>query len=854
MATTESAEVARAKDILRGRVAPPEEMYHLAESLRRYDQFGYARQLYGKLRKSPVVETELRTLLGERSVRIRLAQQHALCTYKDSDLPADVRLTRAIGILEEAEDLKHTTNQETLGLAGAIFKRRWQLGGQKQHLERSLAYYRRGHLEGPAKDYGYTGINAAYVLDLLAHVESSEAKTAGAESGVARARLEEAGKIRRELIAVLPALTDGQSWLEGQWWFLVTIAEAYFGTLDYEGAREWLAKAKGLAESGQVTDWEYESTARQLADLARLQADEAIAGADPEGSLAWGVLEDFLTVKGKAYAAGVRSSFVGKVGLALSGGGFRASLFHVGVLAKLAELDVLRSVEVLSCVSGGSIIGAHYYLEVRHLLRTKRDEEITREDYIRIVQNIERDFLAGVQSNIRTRVAAEITTNLKTVFKKNYSRTERIGELFEEMIFSRVKDEEGARPRWMSDLFITPAGEAETFYPKTDNWRRAAKVPILILNATTLNTGHNWQFTASWMGEPAASINSEIDANAQLRRMSYAEAPAGYRRFRLGRAVAASACVPGLFDPIALGELFPGMTVRLVDGGIHDNQGVAGLREQDCSVLLVSDASGQMETEKNPDAGVLAVPQRSLDMLMARVRGSQYDDLKARRDSSLLRGLMFLHLKKDLDVDPLDWVGCSDPYDASDESRPAARRGPLTSYGVRKDVQKRLAAIRTDLDAFSDTEAYALMTSGYLMTEHEFSSCIQGFAERRGERERWRFLALEEPMKKTGGDAAMMRLLEVAHSRALKVWKYSRLTMIPFIVGPVLAVGLLVYALLLWVGEGKIVKEDLKGWLTLFLIVSLIVVVVTVAATLLVGVPLFFCLLAILKTRDRGKT
>ena len=29
----------------------------------------------------------------------------------------------------------------------------------------------------------------------------------------------------------------------------------------------------------------------------------------------------------------------GKVGLALSGGGFRASLFHLGVLARLAELD-----------------------------------------------------------------------------------------------------------------------------------------------------------------------------------------------------------------------------------------------------------------------------------------------------------------------------------------------------------------------------------------------------------------------------------------------------------------------------------------------------------------------------------
>lgn len=58
---------------------------------------------------------------------------------------------------------------------------------------------------------------------------------------------------------------------------------------------------------------------------------------------------------------------VGKLGLALSGGGFRASFFHLGVLARLAEEGLLRQVEVISTVSGGSIIGAAYY--VRPVLR-----------------------------------------------------------------------------------------------------------------------------------------------------------------------------------------------------------------------------------------------------------------------------------------------------------------------------------------------------------------------------------------------------------------------------------------------------------------------------------------------------
>ena len=57
-----------------------------------------------------------------------------------------------------------------------------------------------------------------------------------------------------------------------------------------------------------------------------------------------------------------------KLGLALAGGGFRASLFHVGVLRRMAELDLLRYVEVLSTVSGGSIVGALYILMLKERL------------------------------------------------------------------------------------------------------------------------------------------------------------------------------------------------------------------------------------------------------------------------------------------------------------------------------------------------------------------------------------------------------------------------------------------------------------------------------------------------------
>jgi predicted acylesterase/phospholipase RssA len=46
-------------------------------------------------------------------------------------------------------------------------------------------------------------------------------------------------------------------------------------------------------------------------------------------------------------------------GLALSGGGFRAALYHLGVIGFLRDIQLLSRIR---SVSGGSIIGAHMVL------------------------------------------------------------------------------------------------------------------------------------------------------------------------------------------------------------------------------------------------------------------------------------------------------------------------------------------------------------------------------------------------------------------------------------------------------------------------------------------------------------
>ena len=75
-----------------------------------------------------------------------------------------MRLDRALAILNHADPLADTRNQETLGIAGAIYKAQWEFDPQQQSLDQALSYYLRGYQAGVARDQGYTAINAAYLI------------------------------------------------------------------------------------------------------------------------------------------------------------------------------------------------------------------------------------------------------------------------------------------------------------------------------------------------------------------------------------------------------------------------------------------------------------------------------------------------------------------------------------------------------------------------------------------------------------------------------------------------------------------------------------------------------------------
>ncbi len=774
---TAKDQVAYAREILAGKVVSAQNIYKLAEDLREEGVFSYARKLFAQLRRSQAAEEELVDVLKDTNIQVKLALKHSRCTYEDPDLPVDSRFQAAIEILKEVDDLHQAKNSDVLNLAGDIYTRKWEADNQKNNLDRAYCYYYQayqlaGFDSGASKgSSGYAAINAAFLLDRLAQLELEQAEQVnpdGISVETVLGRRQEARRIRKELVDHFTPIADeveAKVPVNKRWWVLVTLAEAHFGLAEHDQAAAWLTRAGKLPD---IPERKFEAIARRFVALYRLRAGSTSFEAFEESKVAE-VLTEFLAHSIQSSKVALEGLFAGRVGLALSGNGFRACFFHVGVLAKLAELGLLKKVEVLSCTSGGSIVGTHYYLELRKLLQSKTDAAINDEDYIEVVKRVERALLAGVQKDLQTRSKTNPWINLKTVFKKNYSRTDRIGELLEKEVFCLKRGDED--PHYLRDLVVYPAGEPKSFKPKKNNWRRAAKVPLLVLNATTLNTGHKWQFTASWMGEPAGPINSDIDGNLRLRQVRFEEAPGTCRDFSIGRAVAASACVPGFFEPLAIDRLYPDMTVRLMNGGASDPLAITPLLDQGCTFLMVSDASGSTDVQMRPDSAPFQVASRSDRIGTSHLREAEYNSLLARHQSSLLQDLLYVHLKKDLQSGMVHHIAC--PQHSAGVAPADDRSAPLTSYGIRKEVQERLAKIRLEFDAFSDTEAYALMTSGYLITDSEFSGNVKGLRVQPTKRPDWRFLAIEEEMKKVG-DSDLLRLLDVAQNRILRVWKLSK--------------------------------------------------------------------------------
>ncbi len=360
-------------------------------------------------------------------------------------------------------------------------------------------------------------------------------------------------------------------------------------------------------------------------------------------------------------------------GLALSGGGYRASLFHLGVTRRLHELGVLPETTRLSSVSGGSILSgflAHRMLE----------HDRTRLEFDNWESDVSAPFRRLVRKDIRT----------------------------------------GLFVRHIGWNWFWPSPRArglERALRKRIGSRRLAELPQpedgieFIFLATNIEKGTPFRFTAG-----------KIGSHVTPESMTIAEA------------VAASACFPPIFGPIKVRK--DGRTIaHLTDGGVYDNTGMEPVWNTN-KVVLVSDAGTPFDIKvpkwfgarvmRYVDIGrnqVGALRRRAIirrlhrDYRTVRVGDTASPCALAENDDCYMRD-------KRVTDKPTGafWRLASSKTDfcrnCDEQFERELRELEADWYGYPEDIQEELIGeIRTDLDAFTQAESKILENHGYFMAD-----------------------------------------------------------------------------------------------------------------------------------------
>ncbi len=258
--------------------------------------------------------------------------------------------------------------------------------------------------------------------------------------------------------------------------------------------------------------------------------------------------------------------------LCLSGGGYRAMVFHIGVLWRLYEAGLLGTLQRISSVSGGSITAGVLALKWRRLSF----------DPARLMA----DFVPEVVTPLR-RLAGE-TLDADAII---------IGALAPGSIGDRV------------------AAAYDRHLFKGATLQDLPDAPRFVLNATNVQSGALWRFEKPYMRDYRVG---EVKAPTVL----------------LAKAVAASSAFPPVLSPCELrlenddftpnsGEDLqrPPFTTRVIltDGGVYDNLGLetAWKRYQ---TIFVSDAGGKLAPEEEPKSDWARHAYRVLDLVDNQVR------------------------------------------------------------------------------------------------------------------------------------------------------------------------------------------------------------------------------------------
>lgn len=185
-------------------------------------------------------------------------QQRALSVYK-SEIPSpETALTDALNIISElSPDEVATSDPETLGITGAIYKTQWLINGDVASLNRAISYY--GKCFNIRNDY-YTGENYALCLDMKSDVSEDPDEQAHSRF--------EAKKVREKIISsLLDIIEFGEVETRiDRKWIYATLSHCYFVLKSDDKHKEYEA----LFMSESPDEWEvstYEKNKKQTNEL-----------------------------------------------------------------------------------------------------------------------------------------------------------------------------------------------------------------------------------------------------------------------------------------------------------------------------------------------------------------------------------------------------------------------------------------------------------------------------------------------------------------------------------------------------------------------------------------------------------
>jgi len=338
------------------------------------------------------------------------------------------------------------------------------------------------------------------------------------------------------------------------------------------------------------------------------------------------------------------------IGLALSGGGFRATLYHLGVVRYFRDCGALEQVGDIASVSGGSILAAHLVLNW---------DRYTGDDAA--FAEAAKEIVRFVQHDVRNRIVR------------------RLPLLFPIRLVGKLTG-------WQAASFTPNALLEKAYRQFLYGDRRLFELPEKP-NLHILSTNVSDGVMAVFDREGLHIQKREQGETDPFRHIAGQTAT-------IAKVVSASSAFPGFFPPVEITAHDLGVhegkfpAESFTDGGVYDNLGTRAFawltahRGRSYHRVVVSDAGKPFQILGNAPLGFIAQSIRATDILWDRVWQLERENFG---DQNGYHFLPVTHI-----VDPRD-----------------------DAHAMHPVVQAEVSCIRTDLDRFSDLEVNALVAHGY---------------------------------------------------------------------------------------------------------------------------------------------